>query len=160
MRRFSDDFLERNDTAQSCLYVPAHRVSKWWDLILHLPLSNRVVFLQVSKSDLRTHDYRAPTKKDGPPTYRIKKSLDGGADSWVAQKVKAITGKTGIFAIDSSSGDISLPRDGNLNVYLIFVTAQAKDDVQSDAPTKSRLSYKGLHIMSKELCKTSLGIDC
>lgn len=82
-----------------------------------------------------------------------------GADSWVAQKVKAITAKSGTFAIDSVSGDITLPRDSTLNVFLIYITAQAKKHVQPDAPNKPRLSYKGLHIMSKVLCKRSLGID-
>lgn len=78
----------------------------------------------------------------------------------MAQKVKAITGKTGTFAIDAESGDIVLPRGDSLNVYLIFVTAQTKTSVQTDAPRSPRLSYKGLYIMSKELCKLSLGIDC
>lgn len=80
MRPFTATFLERNDTAQTCLYVPKSRSSKWWDLILHLPSSNSVVFLQVSKSDLRSHDY-IPPKKNAPPRYRIKESLVGGSPS-------------------------------------------------------------------------------
>ena len=75
MRYFTEAVAERNQSGRQCLYVPEDQAFRAWDFVLHLPQTEppTLLFLQVSKSTLRKHDYISQGQ------FNFEKSLSGGA---------------------------------------------------------------------------------
>jgi len=144
MEPFSGETPPRNVFGRQCIYVPRESGARAWDLILHVPSSRALVFLQVSKMTLCSHDHK-------DDKYRIRSSLSGDRDSLVARLINGITGFQ-CSTHESPSGEIDVKGLGDLEVYFIYVTSQTEDSIakaESHIDTETTPKYSNLLIMTK-----------
>jgi len=154
VRYFTEVSAERNQSGRQCLYIPEDEAFHAWDFILHLPQTqpSTLLFLQVSKSSLRQHDYKSPGQ------FIFKKSLTG-APSLVS---KIITGITGITCSTSvpDNGELTVTPTSPLSVLFLFVTSTPKKTIQAGEKSRGEATprYPNLLVMAKEECKKCLNI--
>lgn len=125
------------------------------------------MFIQVSKSTLRQHDFVQPGK------YRIRESLVGGVrkffllflqsyivPSFVSRMVEQICGVTCSTSL-ASNGEIICTFSGSaLDVLFLYITSQTKPTIKKgEAHTSAGTpKYRNLLVMTREDAQACLNI--